>query len=465
MKFYFNYKTHRQLAVTLGYLPKKVTRIQAAIAYTHDDLLINKCIENNIQLEWWGLVNHQNATSFEIIKKAISSATIKFYPFAELFHPKVIFFEDYGLYVGSANMTHSALYKNIEAGIFINYEDITKELEKEIIDFFNYLRENSILATIEDIDNINQFLDSTEIERNNVEMLSANIKEKFKEKLDHLFLLKPGLTDHGKNTNDTKIKKKTLFIQEWRETIKFLDIVKKVISENCTQPVWVNKDANLTFITDQLLHAFYYTYTLEGKKKDNDKKVQAAFNINKSNPNKAIIDAIAWWEKLQTPPDKEDIHINKWGKINPEILQKLKIRDLELNDFKIVMKQNHAALNHARQIPNNFFDLPADYHTDVDGRIDIFTTWLFKQKSVSGKTINDVIRYILFKDDESIVERIYNVLTDDDFKIERFGKSIVGELVGWGRPDITYLRNNRVNKALRCLGFDVRLFSSNIITP
>ena len=37
-------------------------------------------------------------------------------------------------------------------------------------------------------------------------------------------------------------------------------------------------------------------------------------------------------------------------------------------------------------------------------------------------------------------------------------KSIIGELVGWGRPDKIHLRNNRVNKGLRCLGYDVELF-------
>ena len=68
------------------------------------------------------------------------------------------------------------------------------------------------------------------------------------------------------------------------------------------------------------------------------------------------------------------------------------------------------------------------------------------------------MRYLLFSDETTMEERIYNALYLPDFRIERFGKNIIGELVGWGRPDITHLRNNRVNKGLRCVGYDVRLF-------
>ena len=58
-----------------------------------------------------------------------------------------------------------------------------------------------------------------------------------------------------------------------------------------------------------------------------------------------------------------------------------------------------------------------------------------------------------------IDERVFEVINNPKYKLDHFGRSIVGELVGWGRPEITHLRNNRVNKALRALGFDVALFS------
>ncbi|WP_432918625.1 hypothetical protein [Treponema denticola] len=45
MELFFDYQTKRSLALLLNYLPKEVTKISAAIAYTHDDLLIKNVIK------------------------------------------------------------------------------------------------------------------------------------------------------------------------------------------------------------------------------------------------------------------------------------------------------------------------------------------------------------------------------------------------------------------------------------
>ena len=249
-------------------------------------------------------------------------------------------------------------------------------------------------------------------------------------------------------------------MQEWRETQNFLHHVKNIMLEKCVQPKWIHKDANPTIITDQLLHAYYYSNVLknidEGKSIE---KVQESYEANKKSPENAIIGAIKWWEALDQAPSDEDIHINEWGISNEKVFQKLKTNDLSLEEFTIVMKQNHAARNHARQIKNEYFNLPLDYKTTYEERVQIFSKWLFNQKSKTGKTIHDVLRFILFHDEMLLEERIFLALNDEEYKIERLGKSIIGEIVGWGRPDITHLRNNRVNKALRCLGYDIRLFS------
>ena len=111
VEFFFDIKANRKLYVTLREVPKKnVRKIYAAIAYTQSGELLDICIKNKIPLEWWGLFDSQEATKFALAKRAISSHLVKFYPFAELFHPKVIYFEGYGIYVGSANMTKSALF-------------------------------------------------------------------------------------------------------------------------------------------------------------------------------------------------------------------------------------------------------------------------------------------------------------------------------------------------------------------
>jgi hypothetical protein len=83
LKFFFDLKTKRRFAVTLKMLSKQnVKKVYAAIAFTQDDLLVKTCIDNKIQLEWWGLFDSRNSTNYDIVKQAISSDIVKFYPFA-----------------------------------------------------------------------------------------------------------------------------------------------------------------------------------------------------------------------------------------------------------------------------------------------------------------------------------------------------------------------------------------------
>lgn len=464
MEYFFDIKSFRNLKSLLTFLPKNVKKVYAAIAFTHSDILIDKCEKNDIELEWWGLLNSRDSTDLTLVIRAIKNHKMRFYPFAEYFHPKVILFEGFGLYIGSANMTKSALEDNVEAGIFIDEKEIE---DKEVIyDFFNKLRESSIPATIDDVEKIDKFILSTMIEKKEIETTQSIIDENFRESLGHLFLLNRGVADWETTKKSRESKKKISFLQEWRETQNYISNVQKLVVENCTQPKWVSKEAYPSIVTDQLLHAYYYTYVLKEKTfiadEDEQKsilKVNESYIMNKGNIKNAILDAIHWWEQLSAPPNDEDVHINKWGIENRRILGQLKDNDLSINEFIRIMQQNHAARNHARQIKNSYFNLPDDFKANMDERTEILSKSIFNSKTKKGMHINEVLRYLLFKETEMLEERVYNVLNDDKYKFEHFGKSIVGELLGWGRPDITHLRNNRVNKGLKCLGFNVRLFS------
>ena len=460
LELFFDYSTTRRLQHLIKNIPNSVEEVYAAIAYSQDNLLVDECINKKIRLEWWGLFNSGISTKIDLIKKDISSSFITFYPFAEYFHPKVIYIKEYGLYVGSANMTYSALYNNVEAGVFIYENELTQTMKDKINDFFNHLRKQSIPVSEEEVDNLEKYQETVFFEKKKIEESNNVIDENFEDYFSHLFLLKPGVQDFETEKKDRIKKKKLLFLQEWRETQNFLKIISKRIKEIGNQPSWVSKEASLAILTDQLLHAYYYIHILKGKE---DKKsveiVSDFYEMNKRDPQKAVDEAIEWWGELEEAPLSEDKHINIWGPKNRDLLKKLIVQDLAYDEFYVVFSQNHASTTHARQIPNKFFKLPKDFNTDSEGRIKIFTEWLFRQKSKKGLSIQEVIRYLISDNNISLEEKIFTALNDEKYRIERFGKSIIGELVGWGRPDISFLRNNRVNKGLRCLGYDVKLFS------
>jgi phosphatidylserine/phosphatidylglycerophosphate/cardiolipin synthase-like enzyme len=265
MKLYFDYKDKRNLAVLLKFIPKEVEYIYAAIAFNYDNILIKTCIDKKIRLDIWGLFNSDISTDVELIKTAIKSSLVKFYPFANHFHPKVIYFKNYGLYVGSINMTKNGLYNNVEAGVFLERQDLTSEIINEIETFFDFLRENSIPATQDDIQLLEEYQEEIKNDKDQIENKKSNIDDLFDEKFSHLFLLKAGVTDWEKTKKDTNDKRKLLFLQEWRETQNFIAIVHKEILKIYDKLSWVTENADPKIVTDQLLQSYYYDYILKGK--------------------------------------------------------------------------------------------------------------------------------------------------------------------------------------------------------
>lgn len=458
MKLFLDYKTTRKFAHLIKNIPDNVKEISASIAFTQDDTLMKICNNKKIHLDWWGLLNSDISTKLEIVKDAIKSPYIKFFLFPKLFHSKLIWFHEYGVYIGSHNLTENAMYNNIETGVFIPENELSKEYKTEIEKYFDFLREKSILATIEDTELIERYIEDSKIENEHRRFIKQKLDNLFEKRFAHLFILKPGVYDWDNEKNSDK--KKLIFLQEWRETQKYLRIIHEKI-RNIEQPTWVDPNADISIITDQILHAYYDSYILKGKGEGvkSSELVNNEYEKNKDDPDGAIQKAIEWWETLSSPPNNENVHINEWSKSNKVILSNLRNRDLTKEELLTVFNQNHAARNHARQMRNSDFDLPPDFKTTIEERVNYYVDWILKQRTSGGLTIQETMKYLLFEDSVNLEERVYNTVYNQKYHIEHFGRSIVGELVGWGRPEITHLRNNRVNKGLRALGFNVTLFS------
>ncbi|RWN98163.1 MAG: phospholipase, partial [Mesorhizobium sp.] len=56
---------------------------------------------------------------------------------------------------------------------------------------------------------------------------------------------------------------------------------------------------------------------------------------------------------------------------------------------------------------------------------------------------------------KELPSRMWDALHDPKLRIENFGISAMGELVGWALPNQFPPRNGRTSKALRSLGHDV----------
>lgn len=163
MELVLDYQNPRILRRIIQNIPKETTFIKASIAYSTSDFLLDKCIKGSIKLDWWGLFNQDMPIRKELINQIlINKNLVTFYPIRNNFHPKIIFFENYGVYIGSANMSQKALNDNIEGGVFIQQLDLQSEnFFVQINDYFEYLENNFTALTHEDGSKYIQYINSS----------------------------------------------------------------------------------------------------------------------------------------------------------------------------------------------------------------------------------------------------------------------------------------------------------------
>ena len=146
-----------------------------------------------------------------------------------------------------------------------------------------------------------------------------------------------------------------------------------------------------------------------------------------------------------------------------ELLSKNKIKDISREEFKEMCSLFNAFRTIARQYPNQKLGGSKNQKMDMDVKIPLIANGIYDYATKTGLNVGEVLYHILYNGpQETVVHRLYEALTDDDYHIINFRHSCLGELVGWGLPHIYPPRNDRTNKALKGLGYDVDVRNPNV---
>lgn len=443
------------------------SQVDAAVAYAEskDHPLLQTCKQKNLRLTFYGLLDEDGAVGFGLLKELLSWGPSR----AEArlvkgnFHPKVIWWRGYGAYVGSANLTHKAWYNNVEAGVFLEEgELLSTGAGAELDQMFDHLANNSIPVTTEVVEKLEKLAQERRL-------LIAPLQAKLKAKFDHLFGHlpdNPGLT--VKPPKDQKVNKALQsFATEWMHTLQLMRGLAKEFAALDLRPTWVRADAHPAVHFDQFLHAYYYDYVRSDSAADEDEvlsglqKVEAGFAKNQANPAAALKQAARWWASLPSDLFGEEMFIHEKAPGMQQQLGREAIRSMNLPAFREALRYVNAFRMHARQMKNSEFGLPANYHETTDERLNRLCEWLWNQRTPTGRTVRDVLEFVIWGSSPSDMEqRLWLGVWDEGYRLPHFGQSSLGEAVGWARPDVYPPRNNRTNKALRALGHDVKLFGS-----
>lgn len=425
--------------------------VKAAIAYANDESsLIDFCFERNIPLEYFGRYDCSVPVKPSLLRKFLNKKSFnhicKVIP--DIFHPKVIWWGGYGAYIGSANLTDRAWNSNIECGIFLTeIELINNGMDLELEKFFENINKYARPVTEEIINELERFNRERQELENRLNALDEN-QYRLLEKQESLVYVNDRLQSNPIER----------FKKEWNETLQTLRDIASAVSKPGNLPEWIPENTSSGILADQFLHAYYYSYP--NIREGNKSLYREFFEKNEKNKQKAIEVAISWWRNLKEAPNGEDVIMRDYAISNQKLLEKESLKSISIEEFTLLCSKVHAIRDHARRMDNATYGLPKNApQKSSDECVELFSNFLWEQKSGENKSVVDVIYYVLYDSngDENIANRLWEVTHDDKWRIPHLGIGILGELVGWAKPNTFIPRNGRTNKALHALGFKVTL--------
>lgn len=443
------------------------THVDAAVAYADgaDHPFLKACLEHEVNLTFYGLLDESGAVGVNFLQEILARGPARGQ--ARLvkgnFHPKVIWWRGFGAYVGSANLSQKAWFNNVEAGVFLDEDELTSTGAGADLDkMFAHLEENSVPVTDEILTKLRRLQGQRQLL---VDAQEAKIKAAFDGLFGHIPNNPGQFSVLAKGVKENKAEK--LFVKEWTETLQTMRGLSKDFAILGLRPTWVDPDVDAVIHFDQFLHAYYYRFVRRGLGDEDDTalsglaKVKASYGRNRGNPAAALESAAIWWADLQHAPGGEDDFIRVSAPSMRAAFSRTALGSMNLAEFIQALQHVHAFQNHARQVSNAFFGLPHDHHENRHLRAERLCTWLWQQQTATGKSVRDVLEFVLWGSYPTEMEqRLWLATSDVNYNLPHFGQSSLGEAVGWARPDKYPPRNNRTNKALIALGHSVRLFSS-----
>ncbi len=366
------------------------------------------------------------------------------------YKPAMVRWQGYGAYIGSANLSDPAWNNNVEAGCFFSEAELAASgFDRQLQNFFQEIDENASPLTTE----LYELIKSRNEDLNRQRQSDQGRADTF---------AGTDLVKHWQglvrvNQQTAAERKRAAFLEEWYATVETIRGIGARVSADEFRPLWVDADIPTGAQADQFLHAHYYQRTFEGQ----HARYERWFQDNQNNPEAALVEAMNWWHELERPPSSEEVTLNEWAPTLREQLSEPSILATTKEGLIEICKRVHAIRDHARRVANVTVGLPdTGEQYSIDIKTEAFARYLYGLRSAHGHSVLETIHHVLYGGlRESVPDRMWEALEYPEWKIEHFGISALGELVGWALPDAFPPRNGRTSKSLRSLGFPVKLHS------
>lgn len=432
--------------------------IELAVAYTSRlEELLKLSSRRKVPLNLYTLADGDGFPSLDVARNIVlsSNASWRLYLIRNFYHPKIMWFRGVGAYIGSANLSDRAWSRNQECGIWMDEEELYREnWIEQLGSIFMTVRSSCKEATLEDIESLDA------IKRRKDEMKSQ--ESAFDHFVNKMLSGIPGdrpLTDQTVSKNRGGAARKA-FLDEWELSLTTLRKLSKRFEENMDRwPAWVDRTAAPSIVQDQATEAWWeHEFRHTG---ESGRLMEESHRRNRSRLLDAESDLISYWENFQPKElEKWQRFVNDSPSYLREHLTREALANLDEDALGEILSRCHAAIAHSRQMKNADYGLAPEAKTELQIRVRYFAEYLWKARSASGRAVLDVLQYVLWGDlagspeDKSPASRIWAALHEDQWKLPHLGAHILGELIGYARPDEYPPRNNRVSKTLYALGHE-----------
>ncbi len=426
--------------------------VKAAVAYATkpvgDILLFEDCLAKGKKLTFYGRVDGSCPIDLRILewflRKSSPNAVCNLVP--HWLHAKVIWWVGQGAYIGSANLTDRAWFKNFEAGVYITHEELEQfgqllQLEA----FFDGLAQKCMPLDQEEYDR--------QVKQQRLrEALLAKLGKIESDYEDNHWRLKdrspPIAVVPSRKARDKKIAE---FRDEWASTLTLIRAIGARVASDENRPSWISSDVPQGVQGDQFLHAYYYQVVRPNMEKD---AYGRDFRNNRLSPEAALKKALTWWKSGAYKHEHEEWTVYTSAPLLSQLLARGNITKLTETEWIEALTHVYAFGDHAAKINNAFLGLGPDPGGAAKGVA--LAKMLWSQKSGNGMSAPEVLDYVIWGPGD-VAERIWMASHEAAYKLPHIGANILGEIVGWARPTEFPPRNSRTSKALRALGNDVEV--------
>jgi hypothetical protein len=426
----------------------EIDGVMAAIAYGSNfndqkNDFIGHCLANRYRLDIWMRYDHTVPVATTLLKRLLKhhKDNIFCYLVPDCLHSKVIWWKGYGAYIGSANLTDRAWVSNIEAGVFLSESDLQNDnLQIELESFFEGLRSAKQVFPL--TEEIIRELEKMELERRGVDEKGQSHRS--------VPIWEGPMFFEAKKTKDFR---KEAFRREWQETLTHLRSIGNQLNDN--RPSWITDEVPIGWQIDQFLHAYYYNKVGDSR----EKPYEDYFRNNKANPNQALVPILKWWKETTVAPSHEDETFYKSAPLIRKYLASENILSLNEQQFSEICARTHATKDHVSKIRLSTLGRNDVTTMSQEGRLPLYAEWLLRQRNRKEWNVLKLLHYVLYEGQDDVIwERLYTATREPDYSLPHYGLNSIAELIGWARPEVVPPRNGRTSKALRALGYDVRVY-------